>query len=211
MTPARSVLAGLLALAGAAGCARPDNGALEPASPPPPATFDCGGRSVTAQIGDGSLTLVLDDGTPVVLPLVEDAAGARFQRGDTLFWMLGTEAALTLGDARAECTIVGDDLPDEPVGPQPLFHGVGQEPGWTVDVFPDRIDFLGDYGERHVVVPRPEPERRDGRTRYRVETEANDFTLTIETRPCRDGMSGQPYPATVVVEVNGDRYRGCGR
>ena len=212
-----------LALALAAGCGRAAVDApagapvgTAPIEVPPPATFDCAGRAVTVQYGGDDLTLLVEGEPPRVLPRVPSASGAKFARADTSFWTRGDDATLILGGRTIACTIPNDDTPPEgsaedTAAAAPRFRGVGQEPGWTVDVFADRIAFVGDYGEREVVVPRPEPERRGRRTRYRVSTEANDFVLTIEEEPCRDAMSGAAYPATVVVEVNGDRYRGCGR
>lgn len=216
--PTLKTAACALALLASAGCARSDTGAVDLGARgdalPPPVSLACGGRDVTVQLGDGAVTLVFEGpAEAVVLPRVEAPTGTRFGRADTLFWMKGEAAVLGLGGPAVECVVTGDDRPTAPdlAEPLPEFRGLGQEPGWTIELFADRIAFVGDYDERQVVVPRPTPVRRGGQTRYVVETEANDFELVILERACRDAMSGEAYPMTVIVTLDGDRYRGCGR
>jgi hypothetical protein len=36
-----------------------------------------------------------------------------------------------------------------------LFRGLGQEPGWHLEIHPERIVMVYQYGERRVVVPNP--------------------------------------------------------
>jgi uncharacterized membrane protein len=93
------------------------------------------------------------------------------------------------------------------------FRAIGQEPGWIIDVYAqDRIVALLDYGQSRLEFPRSEPTYPvEGSTRY--ETQANGHTLAITIRrfPCEDAMSGEPYPSTVEVVVDGRTLNGCGR
>ncbi|MBC2777912.1 hypothetical protein [Parasphingopyxis marina] len=90
---------------------------------------------------------------------------------------------------------------------QPIFRAVGQEPGWTVHIYPDVISYRADYGERTVTVPTPEVTEFGGGRRY--ETQA--LTVEILEDPCSDAMSGAYYPATVTVTENGrPLVQGCG-
>lgn len=92
------------------------------------------------------------------------------------------------------------------------FHAVGQEPGWLLDIYEgERIEFVGDYGETRIVTPAPAPDGRGPRTTYEIETDAHALTIVILDQPCRDAMSGAPFPATVTVTLDGREYRGCGR
>lgn len=93
-----------------------------------------------------------------------------------------------------------------------VFHAVGQEPGWTLDIVPgQRLVLVADYGERRVVTPDPGPRSGDGWTTYEAATEAHRLRVEIVARPCFDGMSGAPYPASVTVTLDGRTYAGCGR
>jgi uncharacterized membrane protein len=94
------------------------------------------------------------------------------------------------------------------------FRAIGQEPGWTLEIWDgERMEFVGDYGERRVTVPAPPPETPDTEDymAYRIRTDAHTVEVIIVPTECQDVMSGQPFPATVTVTVDGDEYRGCGR
>jgi uncharacterized membrane protein len=91
------------------------------------------------------------------------------------------------------------------------FRGVGQEPGWLLYVLPEHwIDFRYDYGEQRVRTPDPEGTGEDGTTRYTATTETHDINVVIGVTECHDVMSGEAYPASVVVELDGRRFTGCG-
>ncbi|MBC7991332.1 MAG: YbaY family lipoprotein [Luteimonas sp.] len=93
------------------------------------------------------------------------------------------------------------------------FRGVGNEPGWLVEV--DRGDSpamraMLDYGERQVVVPQAQGISSTpgfgGRTADGV-----DVVLRIERASCSDGMSDDTYPAAIKLTVGDKTYSGCGR
>lgn len=93
------------------------------------------------------------------------------------------------------------------------FRAVGQEPGWIVDIYAaDRIVALLDYGETRLEFPRSEPTSpAEGATRYEAQSNGHTLAITIRRAPCEDAMSGQPYPSTVEVVVDGRTLNGCGR
>ncbi|HET8727046.1 MAG TPA: hypothetical protein VFO41_06005 [Alphaproteobacteria bacterium] len=93
------------------------------------------------------------------------------------------------------------------------FRAIGQEPGWLVDIEDgERITVLTDYGQSRTIVPAPAPET-DGqaRTTYFVATGTHTLTVVLEDAPCQDVMSGEAFPVTVTMELDGQAYRGCGR
>jgi putative lipoprotein len=110
----------------------------------------------------------------------------------------GLERMPTWGEARA----AGVD-----------FRGIGQEPGWIIDIYgEDRIVLLLDYGETLVVLPRPAPTYpAEGATRFETQSGAHTASITIRRAPCADAMSGEAYPASVDVVIDGRTLRGCGR
>lgn len=93
------------------------------------------------------------------------------------------------------------------------FRGVGQEPGWMIDVYQqNRILLLLDYGETLTEFPLPAPAYpQEGATRY--ETQANGQTLVVTIRrfPCQDAMSGEAFPSTVEITIGERTLNGCGR
>jgi len=93
------------------------------------------------------------------------------------------------------------------------FRAVGQEPGWLLDIYQrDRIRFLWDYGEQLAdfgLSPPTYPQ--EGVTRYEVYSDGRALVVTIRRFPCQDGMSGEAYPSTVEVVIDGRTLNGCGR
>jgi uncharacterized membrane protein len=93
------------------------------------------------------------------------------------------------------------------------FRGVGQEPGWIVDIYQrDRIRLLLDYGETLRDFPLTAPTYPvEGATRYVTQVEGRALTITIRRAPCEDVMSGEPYPSTVEIVIDERTLTGCGR
>jgi uncharacterized membrane protein len=91
--------------------------------------------------------------------------------------------------------------------------GVGQEPGWLIDIHrQDRIVLLLDYGESLTEFPLPAPSApQEGVTRYETQAHGKSLTVTIRRTPCQDGMSGETYPARVEIVIDGRALNGCGR
>lgn len=93
------------------------------------------------------------------------------------------------------------------------FRGVGQEPGWMIDIYEqNRIVLLLDYGATLSRFPLPAPSYpQEGATRY--ETQANGETLVVTIRrfPCQDSMSGEAFPSTVEISIGERELSGCGR
>lgn len=93
------------------------------------------------------------------------------------------------------------------------FRGVGQEPGWLLDIYTnDRIVLEWDYGDQRAVFPLPAADTEvEGETRYEAEAEGHVVQITIRPIPCQDTMSGEAFPSTVEVEISDVSLSGCGR
>jgi heat shock protein HslJ/uncharacterized membrane protein len=93
------------------------------------------------------------------------------------------------------------------------FRGVGQEPGWQLEVRTGlEMRLTYDYGEGSAVTPaaRAVVDPRTGTRSFHARTDANDLRVEIVPVRCEDTMSGKPYPSTVTVTLNGRSFRGCG-
>jgi len=93
------------------------------------------------------------------------------------------------------------------------FRGVGQEPGWMIDIHQqNRILLLLDYGESLTEFPLPTPTYpQEGATRYETQTGAHTLSVTIRRFPCEDVMSGERFPASVEIMIDERTLSGCGR
>jgi uncharacterized membrane protein len=177
--------------------------------------YECerGLEFVTAIRGDTAWAF-LPDGT-VPLPHVVAAPGAKYSDGALVLWATGEEAVLEIppDSARAcrnnraravweHAKLGGAD-----------FRAVGNEPGWHLEIGPDSIRLVTDYGETRSAYPTPAPETdRDARhTTYR--TASGDDTVRIELRGerCLDTMSGEEFETAVMLTLGERTLRGCGR
>lgn len=91
-----------------------------------------------------------------------------------------------------------------------VFRGMGQEPGWLVEIDASTMVLLLDYGTERIEVEAPSPSRTGEGLEYRARSSGHDIRLVVEDRRCRDAMSGEPFPSTTALEVNGRSFEGCG-
>ncbi|HEY7365168.1 MAG TPA: META domain-containing protein [Methylomirabilota bacterium] len=198
------------------------------AQAPPPAgsaaplrayAFDCadGPRFVMANTAPGAgaseaIDLVLPD-RHHRLPRLPTASGARYADRGVSVWSKGREAILDLDGRVYRCLenrprSIREDARARGVE----FRASGNEPGWTWELLPDSMVFVGGYGTQRVATPRPARPGRvtPGETVHTARTETHQLTVRIRDNPCVDSMSGDRHASTVEVEVDGKAYRGCG-
>ncbi len=110
---------------------------------------------------------------------------------------------LMLVAALAACATVPPPASDPA---QETYTARGQEPGWALTIANGRIDYTGNYGEKRIVVPRPDPRTTFNGHRY----ETPRLIVDVTHGRCNDVMSGHGYADQVMVIADGETYRGCG-
>ncbi len=189
-------------------------GAVAAGSPrvqaPVVARFECDDGIVTTTFYGDRVTLELP-GRSLTLPHVVAASGARYGDGVSTFWNKGNEAMLDLDGRSQSCRVLRDpwqEARDRGIE----FRAVGQEPGWYLEIDNEKsMRLVYDYAERQATMPVPAPVSSGATTTYDATTEAHRLRVIIEERSCNDGMSGEAFPRTVTVEIDGRSLRGCGR
>jgi len=158
--------------------------------------FDCG--VATVEVGflpDGNARMRWGVSVSDLRP-EPTASGARYGDGGappTFVWSKGDAATVSLHGAELECAVV-------PEGRFPL-SGRGNEPGWWVEVGPDRITYTGDTGAVRrelpspVAIPLPDGWHWAG----------GDPALAVVAQhgPATDDATGLPHPWRVTV-MTGD-------
>lgn len=92
------------------------------------------------------------------------------------------------------------------------YRAIGQEPGWELEIGPQRTMMLEtDYGEQRHDAVLNSPDRDGRRLAYTASADGVSVTITIEEEPCQDIMSGEAFPTSVSVTVDGRQLDGCGR
>ena len=86
------------------------------------------------------------------------------------------------------------------------YSARGQEPGWLLTIAGGRIDYTGNYGEKRILVGRPDPRTTFNGHRY----ETPRLIVDVTHGRCNDAMSGLGYADRVTVTADGETYAGCG-
>jgi heat shock protein HslJ len=108
--------------------------------------------------------------------------------------------------ALAACVPAADAPPQSPGEASAAYMALGTEPGWTLEITPDRLNYDGDYGATKIMVPNPGAKPSlNGRTYV-----SDRLSVVIKTAPCSDGMSDRRYADTVRVVADGKTLNGCG-
>ncbi len=96
---------------------------------------------------------------------------------------------------------------EPPKGPKPAaYFALGTEPGWTLEITPERLNYNGDYGETKIAVPNPGARPSFNGERYVTQR----LTVDVTHGECSDGMSDRRYRDTVTVTADGKTVKGCG-
>lgn len=164
----------------------------------------------------------LDDAVMVHFPQqarrlrrMEGASGSGYSDGQVTFRSAGQDATLSYSGHDQHCRMVTGVDPWRRAELRGVsFRGVGQEPGWYVEVAPGRnILFVGDYGNVTATAPVPPPitEPDRGITEYYAMSGEQELSVRIQRKACTDSMSGEEFEAVVHVRYGTMEYDGCGR
>jgi putative lipoprotein len=179
--------------------------------------YDCdGGVSFTVRTGPGEVALWAPaslGGTYRVLSLTPAASGARYQEGDTVFWSRGELATFEFGGQRyVDCRSSPSKVPWADAARRgATFRALGNEPGWYVEIFPDRLAIVTDLGTNRTELAHSGSVVEGGRTIYRAMSEGRAATVIIDRRACADSMSGEAFEAAATVTFENRTLVGCGR
>ena len=129
-----------------------------------------------------------------------------------LAFVVALAATACQADTRPDTPAMAGESPWESAKARGVaFRGVGNEPGWVVEVdagiAPDMRATV-DYGERKFVVPRAHVMKVGFEG---VATDGTRVVLLLRHEDCSDGMSDAVYPVVATLNVGGQEYRGCGR
>ncbi len=90
--------------------------------------------------------------------------------------------------------------------PAEAYMAIGTEPGWTLEITRERLNYTGDYGETKIIEPNPGARPSFNGERYVTPR----LVIDITHGTCSDGMSDRRYPDHVTVTADGKTVKGCG-
>jgi uncharacterized membrane protein len=197
--------------------------------------MDCAGRHVVLEVSDSQAWLFLPDRSVEMTQYFFNDGLVRFGHwnsgdmnpldmqvtGETGDYQM--DLAVVLADesinleergTRIDCTV---DRPESRFEAAKLggadFRGLGNEPGWELVIWPDRMRLSYDYGNAEVQVPVTAPESlQDGTgSRFRGESDGQVLEVVLRPGPCHDSMSDQVFETRVSVSLDGRNFTGCGK
>jgi putative lipoprotein len=175
--------------------------------------YACEGYEFIARLGPGEMAVWLED-RYVVLSQVRSASGVLYEEGDVSVWSKGDEALLNIDQQRYQsCHLVPARIPWEDARRRGVdFRAQGNEPGWSLELKEgSQLLFVEDYGSLRVLIPAAGETRADGIRVYDGNADATALRVEIDDSSCVDTMSGDIFPASVVVTLNNRVYSGCGQ
>lgn len=95
---------------------------------------------------------------------------------------------------------------DGPVTSEEAYLALGTEPGWTLEITPARLNYVGAYGATRIVEANPGARTTFNGRRY----EAARLTVDVTHGACSDGMSDRRYADRVTVTADNVSFSGCG-
>jgi putative lipoprotein len=188
------------------------------------AVFDCsdpagGDFDFVMRTGPGEIAVWLPlrfDRPYLVLGQVRAASGARYEGDSVTVWTHADDALLIVdGEQFGGCALnrarsIWEHAKLSGVD----FRAVGNEPGWHLEIRNgDRLHFVYDYGQSEVIAPAPDPlvEAGSRQATYDIQTDTYMLTVRIHGSECIDSMSGETFESSVVVDLDGKTFQGCGR
>lgn len=180
--------------------------------------FDCDGAyrlvATFAPGTEGKLHLELPGASRTLLPVVA-ASGARYLADGIEFWNKGPNASLSIdGQAARQCrnnasATIWENARRRGV----LMRATGNEPGWYLEIGPEKIIYAGQYGQQVLDFPFDDSmiSHQQANTIYRTATPENQLEAKVETGDCFDTMSGEKFSRRVTLQLNRQTLYGCGR
>jgi len=178
---------------------------------------DDGSAAVTRLVADPPAVLLRLDGSTHRLPQQVAASGVRYEDDTLQWWEKGAQAMLQRKPATPSVNCRENrpqSLIEDARARGVTFRGLGNEPGWLLEIGPlQRVRMDGAYGALKLVFDElvPRADAATGQPIYEGRSDGHHLRFTIGNPPCQDDMSGQPFPATVLLEVDGQALRGCGQ
>jgi membrane-bound inhibitor of C-type lysozyme len=174
--------------------------------------YECDQDEVVASARGKQLTLYVQERT-YQLTRVVSASGEKYEVGATSFWSKGNSALITVGGSRyTNCRLDRARAPWEEARRRGVeFRGVGQEPGWLVEITPGgQILLVTGYGQQRWLFDTPDPVQTADATVYQTSANGKVLKITLQTDYCQDTMSGEVFENVVTVELDERRLQGCG-
>ena len=118
-------------------------------------------------------------------------------------------------ESRVDCMVDRRETPFEKAKLSGAdFRGLGNEPGWELVIWSDRMRLIYDYGEAQLEVPleaQPETTADAKGSRFRGQAGGKTLEVLLQLGPCQDSMSDEEFETRVSINLDGRGFEGCGK
>ena len=178
--------------------------------------YECDGNIGFTARTDGSTIWLFLRKHSVQLARVASASGEKYASGTTGFSIDGQDAVL---ENREGPPISCRNNREQAVWEHAKLNGVdfratGNEPGWHLEItLGQSMVLVTDYGSSSYRFDTPEPivDQSSRISIYTTQQGKHRITVNLQGKPCIDSMSGRRYEVSATVQLDQQRYRGCGR
>lgn len=198
-----------------------------PAAPPPPPpmpeifraihtmVLDCDDLAPVGVLVNETTARIDAPRGPLDMAQVVSASGALYAGSGYQLWFKSDSAMYRQPDEEVgrECRVHTVANPWESAALRGVaLRAVGQEPGWLVEVVPEKwVLVVTDYGRFRVLTPPAAPVAFGGGQRYSLREGAHTVEVLALPGECSDGSSEEKFDTNVTLVVDGVTSRGCGR
>ena len=165
-----------------------------------------GEKDLKIKFLEGMAQLILED-KEYILPQQRTASGAKFANSKISVWNKGRELYLEQNNKSYKLSLPGiADLEQK----DRELTARGQEPPWQLRLNDSRLKLNYGYLSNQIIVQAQNIEKikNENHILYKVKTNFLDFEIKILEDIHRDAMSGEHYPLTAFIKINGREYIG---
>jgi uncharacterized membrane protein len=194
-----------------------------PPPPPMPEVFraihtlvlDCEGLAPVGVLVNETTARIDAPRAPLDMAQVVSASGALYAAEGHQLWFKGDSAMYRQPheEVGRECRVHTVASPWESAALRGVsLRAVGQQPGWLVEVVPDKwVLVITDYGRLRVLSPPVAAVDYGGGKRYSLRSDAHTVEVLALPGECSDGTGEEALDTRVTLVVDGVTSRGCGR
>ena len=177
--------------------------------------FECDDYEIIARFETKDALVQTPDGS-FRLPPAETADGNSFSNGQATLWRDGETASFEIDGRRYESCqnnkqrAIWQDAKMRGVS----FRGVGNEPGWVLEIDSQITIFRTNYGEDEFAFPTsiPELDSETMAATYTMSARGHTLKVMLRHETCADTMADSQFETSVEVLLDGEtQYNGCGR
>ncbi len=179
--------------------------------------YECSdGYSFTSSRDENRASIIFPEQT-ITLGYAFAVFGAKFSNSNITLWVEDDVAKLEVDSVTHDNCY---NNPAKAIWAQAKLNGVdfralGNEPSWILEIVQGTNIIFANYSKQinryQFIRSEPEIDLAAAKTMFKANNKDHTILITIIGEPCQDSMSGEAFDFNVTVELDDQRFTGCGR